>query len=656
MHSLLIPFLDSHIKSYDIKNDYPSAFEHLTNYLAVRNYTSRHFDPIEIGLGKGEVGIDGVAVIINDTLITTFDKEFFENANDISASFIFTQSKTSESFELNELSHFFTAVNDFLGNGKIEMNERATEIQKICHYILENPMKLTKNPDCHLYFSFTGNENDNQKRDAVVSNQIEFLKQKSMYDDITFSLYDVNKIVSICRSMKNSIKKSIQMSDAAVLPPIQNITESYIGVVNCADYINLITNDDGAIISNLFEDNVRYFQGQNTINAEMQSTLRDENERQKFSVLNNGVTIVAKEIRRTGNNFTLSDFQIVNGCQTSFVLYENRRKLIDDKNAFLIVKLISTKDKEITDSIVKATNRQTPVLNEAFETLRDFHKNLEDIYSKYPPEYRLFYERRSKQYDSGDINKSMIVSFPFQTSAYIAVFLEEPHSVHRYYGELLKSYKKRLYNDDDILEQYCMASMYVYVVDKFLKHNSIYDKFKKYRFHIALMLRCLAVEEHMPYPNSRKMKEYCEELYKKISDTIWVRNSVYKSCDIINKIINETNLKPKDGNDISRTREFTNLIIERLGKSRAEDNIIQDLPELKTGCQVKCKVKSWNNSFAYVDLPQYKEVGSIHIRYISGNYISDIGDVLKCGQELTAIIINDEPHPVFGYNLSLIQL
>ena len=78
MHSLLIPFLDSHIKSYDIENDYPSAFEHLTNYLAVRNYTSRHFDPIEIGLGKGEVGIDGVAVIINDTLITTFDKEFFE--------------------------------------------------------------------------------------------------------------------------------------------------------------------------------------------------------------------------------------------------------------------------------------------------------------------------------------------------------------------------------------------------------------------------------------------------------------------------------------------------------------------------------------------------------------------------------------------------
>lgn len=654
MNSLVKPFLDSHINSYDIAHDYPSAFEHLTNYLAVRNYTSRHFDPIEVSLGKGEVGIDGVAVIVNDTLVTSFDKEFFENSNDISASFVFVQSKTSESFELSELSHFFAAVNDFLGECKIDMNERATEIQKICHYILENPMKLTKNPDCHLFFSFTGKANSNQARDAIVSGQMDILKQKSLYDDITFSLYDSDKIVSICRSMRNSIKKSIQMSDAAVLPQIPNITESYIGVVNCSDYINLITNDDGAIISNLFEDNVRYFQGQNTINAEMQTTLRDEKERQKFSVLNNGVTIVANEIRRTGNNFTLSDFQIVNGCQTSFVLYENRLKLQDNKNSFLIVKLISTTDKEVTDSIVKATNRQTPVLNEAFETLRDFHKNLEVVYSNYPPEYRLFYERRSKQYDSIEINKSRVISFPFQTSAYIAVFLEEPHSVHRYYGELLKSYNKRLYNDDDVLEQYCMASMYVYIVDKFLKHNNLYDSFKKYRFHIALILRCLASEKTMPLPNSHGMKKYCEDLYNKISDTVWVGSSIDHACRIINEIIHEAKVTSKDGNDISRTREFTNLIMYKLGKKELVNREVKKLPELKEGISVKCKVKNWNNSFVYVDLIEYKEVGSIHIRYITGDYVSDIGQELTIGQEIVATIIDDRPHPVYGYNLSLL--
>ena len=39
--------------------------------------------------------------------------------------------------------------------------------------------------------------------------------------------------------------------------------------------------------------------------------------------------------------------------------------------------------KNITDSIVKSTNRQTPVMNEAFETLRDIHKKLELVYQSY---------------------------------------------------------------------------------------------------------------------------------------------------------------------------------------------------------------------------------------------------------------------------------
>ena len=62
-------------------------------------------------------------------------------------------------------------------------------------------------------------------------------------------------------------------------------------------------------------------------------------------------------------------------------------------------------------------------MNEAFETLRDFHKKLELVYQSYEPQYRLYYERRSKQYDAQDINKNKIISFPYQTAAYIAVFL-----------------------------------------------------------------------------------------------------------------------------------------------------------------------------------------------------------------------------------------
>lgn len=654
MNSIVKTFLESHIKAYELENDEPSSLEHLMNYLAVRNYTSRYFNPSDISLGKGEVGIDGVAIIVNDTLVTTLDqiKDFFSNSNDISAAFVFVQTKTSESFDTSALSHFFTSVNDFLNDGKIKMNKKASEMHSICRYIVENPTQLSKNPDCHLFFSFTGKDTENKTKDSIVNNQIDRLRESSVFDEITFSLYDSDKIVSACRSIKNMIKKTIEMTDCAVIPKIHNVPEAYIGIARCSDYIKLITNDDGAIISNLFEDNVRYFQGQNTINAEIQSTLRDTEKQQEFSILNNGVTIVAREIRRTGNSFTLTDYQVINGCQTSFVLFENRGRLVED--ACLVVKLISTTNKDISDSIVKTTNRQTPVLNEAFETLRDFHKNLENVYAAYQPEYRLYYERRSKQYDASDINKNRIVSFSFQTAAYVAVFLAEPQSTHRYYGELLKSYNKRMYNDNDVLEQYCIASMLVYAVDKRLRRDDEKFEFNKYRFHIALMLRCMANSKKTPQPNSREMKSYCEEIYQKIKDEVWLNTNIEKSCTIISEIVNSKVIKPKDGNAIERTREFTQLLLDKLGIKDIFTPTKSQLPPLQKGTKVKCRVINWNNSFAYVEILNYKEIGSIHIRLITGTYIRDIGDKLKENQEIEATILDNTPHPVFGYNLSML--
>ncbi|MCI8544555.1 MAG: hypothetical protein HFH95_14840 [Lachnospiraceae bacterium] len=656
MNNLIKPFLDAHIASYELESekDITKVFEHFFNYLTVRNYTSRHFDPSDISLGKGEVGIDGVAIIVNDILVTSMPQieELFKlGETDISVSFVFVQSKTSETFESKEMSQFFAAVNDFLTDGKINMNEKAAEFRSICKYIIKHPTQLSKNPDCHLFYSFTGKDSEDKTRNALVEQEIDTLKRKSVFDEVTFALYDAEKIIAACRAIRNSVKKTIDMVDCAVMPKVHNINEAYIGIVKCKDFIRLITNDDGAILSNLFEDNVRYFQGHNIINAEIQATLRSPEKQEEFSVLNNGVTIVAREMRRTGNSFTLSGFQVINGCQTSFVLYENRSKL--SEQSCIVLKIISTTDKNITDSIVKTTNRQTPVLNEAFETLRDFHKNLELAYASYDVKNRLYYERRSKQYDSAEINKNKIISFPFQTSAYVAVFLGEPHSTHRYYGELLKSYSKRIYNDRDILEQYCMASMYVYTVDTYLKHNEQYSAYKKYKYHIALILRHFANANPLPDATSKEMKKYCSVLYAKISNDRWVQDSIRKACIIIKDIIDDGQVLSKGGNDLTRTKEFTNKILERMGLDSSTTNMAPKLPALKKNVKVKCKVINWNKSFAYVELTDYKEIGSIYIGNISEKYISSIDEVLTENQEVEATILEDKKHPTFGYSLTM---
>ena len=65
-----------------------------------------------------------------------------------------------------------------------------------------------------------------------------------------------------------------------------------------------------------------------------------------FSVLNNGVTIVAESISSSGNKFTINNYQIVNGCQTSHVLFNN--KYLDGMdNTNIPLKLIGTNDENV---------------------------------------------------------------------------------------------------------------------------------------------------------------------------------------------------------------------------------------------------------------------------------------------------------------------
>jgi len=76
--------------------------------------------------------------------------------------------------------------------------------------------------------------------------------------------------------------------------------------------------------------------------------------------MNNGITIIAKTLRATGNRVLIEDYQIVNGCQTSHVLF-SQKELLNDDSVVLPLRVIATQDEAIIGSIIKATNRQTEV-------------------------------------------------------------------------------------------------------------------------------------------------------------------------------------------------------------------------------------------------------------------------------------------------------
>ena len=110
--------------------------------------------------------------------------------------------------------------------------------------------------------------------------------------------------------------------------------------------------------------------------------------------MNNGITIIARDVRTTGNRFHIQDYQIVNGCQTSHVLYDQRA---DWTRCYGARRLIGTADEEVIGAIVKATNRQTEVKEEQLFALSDFQKKLEAFFLTFDEPIRLYYERRSRR-------------------------------------------------------------------------------------------------------------------------------------------------------------------------------------------------------------------------------------------------------------------
>ena len=147
-------------------------------------------------------------------------------------------------------------------------------------------------------------------------------------------------------------------------------------MVRCKDFITILSDSDNRMLTNIFEDNVRDFQGYNSVNNEIQDTLNSSEDQPRFGLLNNGITIVAKSILSTGDWVEIYDYQIVNGCQTSYILFDNKDRLCD--NAYVVVKLIEVTNENISDRVIYTTNRQTEVKSEAFVATKLFHKRLQD--------------------------------------------------------------------------------------------------------------------------------------------------------------------------------------------------------------------------------------------------------------------------------------
>ncbi|PFJ51497.1 AIPR family protein [Bacillus thuringiensis] len=566
-----------------VGNDTSKKFEKFINHcvLSTQNISNLELSAVDTGEG-GDCSTDGIAIAVNNRFVSNLTEitDIINFNMEIEVKFFFIQTKMSSNFDGSEILNFGSGVIDIFkpeGKNELHRNKKIQEKCKMIEVILDNFEIIKEQPKCFLYYVTTGKWEEDQNLKANAQKIVNDLKSMDLFKETMFFPMGKQEIRKSYESSKQQNVAEFTLQNKLEIPYIEGIKEGYLALMPVKDLVNLIS--DGDILKRgIFDSNVRDFQGltDNRVNQEINGTINsiDNN---RFGLLNNGITIVGKSLNKGQGKYTIKNFQVVNGCQTSNILFENKEKL--NSEMWVSVKIVITENDEIINHIVKATNNQTEVEEIQLQAMTEYQYHLESFYNTFSFEgENLYYERRLGQYNSRvDIEHSRVVSFEEQIKSFAAVFLHIPHRSSRFYKTILEEIEKKIFLKGQEPIVYFTAGYLNYKLEDYFINDKIDHKYKKFKYHLMMLMKMVISENQKPIPlNSNKIIDYCKNILKTIhnefdyilQEVLDILNIVIKDLDnvdnnkynhIVNQLIMYNDLKLTQ-QDIQIFRTFSHEI------------------------------------------------------------------------------------------------
>ena len=280
-------------------------------------------------------------------------------------------------------------------------------------------------------------------------------------------------------------------------------------LVSLADYFNFISDDEGRMRAEIFQDNVRDYEGANTVNRAITETLRaGDAVATDFWWLNNGVTIIGRRVQTSNKKLVIDDPQIVNGLQTSRNIYQHfsapqdspsgGESTVAANSRCLLVRVVQAEDDAIAAEIIKATNSQTRIPPSALRATEPFQKDIEEFFSS----RGLYYERRKNEYRNQGRQRRQIVAISELAQAVAAILLYQPHTARGQPSALVRGglYEK-VFNQKTPLATLETCVRVIRRVDEFLAGSARTPnrvERSSVRFHLARAACAFALQSSRP--------------------------------------------------------------------------------------------------------------------------------------------------------------
>jgi len=547
------PVVQAQMKAFSNANsslDFSQSdfFEVFSIYAISNGILTEDIDPFKVHLHDDAFGLDGISLTIQGELCLTSDEvsEALAVGKKHAVEFSLYQSKTTENASYGDMSKFFDAAFSFFDGTFLNPSEQLRDRMDAKDAVYNAALK--RNPSLRLFYVTTGSALISDQIKKLIDATISRFNDLNIFDEVIFELIGAKELQTGYRSATNSNSAKIEILKPITLPEHPSVQQAFLGYVSADQLVNLITlpgSEDGnrRINRAVFFDNVRDYDDKSEINSGILEDLRNDGNL-SFVFKNNGVTVVSKAVSRQGDSFELEDYQIINGCQTSNILFQAGENV---SGVHVPFRLIVSDDTDFISTVIVGTNRQNEVKEDQFWALTPFMKDLEEFSREQSNDQRIFIERRENQYRTEAVERTRIVKPSELIKAVAAMFLYQPNRAARDYRGVRKEFSKQLLQSDHSVKLYHAAAFASYKVDFFIRNRRVDRSWGIYKYYVLFLIGRQYAGKHIILDSNRKKQDKAaDSIIELVESEDKLLSAFTLTSQVLDKLIDDANLETRE--------------------------------------------------------------------------------------------------------------
>ncbi|WP_028664886.1 AIPR family protein [Runella zeae] len=557
------------IDQYKTQNELTTTDSETFELFALTQITKSNdlaFEDIQNSIvdGSNDGGIDSILVIIDDFVPESIeDIEEIKFSRKTNVEILISQCKRENSFKELAIDRLITTLPELFNLSRsedallirfnpdvVEKGLIARETWKKCS-IAGGILKVKFN---YCTYSETVTVNDtfiDKVRQLKGIAQSHFVGAK-----IEYTNYSSEELLKLYQTRKKE-RLQLKYKETPLSTSYDTFGIGYVGTVKLADYKAFLTDDDLSIREDLFESNIRHFQGLVDVNKKIKDSIENP-VNEDFWWLNNGITIIATNPSLVGTTLLMDNVQIVNGLQTSYSIFLNHNGSDVDIRSVL-VKVIINEDKKTIDHIIASTNSQNPVSPSLLRATDDVQREIELFFlnSGY------FYDRRKNYYKNQGKPAGRIFSIQTAAQAIESIIFNNPNSARSKPTSLIKEdlTYNRIFNPTHNYKAYlvcCLLNKKIVELWGNIEDREIKNKLANFKLHLTRIAASFLTNKR-----TLGIEDLVNIDIELLDDIIFNKSTVFltESLDMYQQENEDTNLI-----NMAKTKGFTDALIVRLNE------------------------------------------------------------------------------------------